>query len=142
LTYRSFYKQRKRWSRGLIEAFRSSHSLLFSGKRYSFFIWYNFFFPLIDLSYLSVFVPGVVLSMAFGINLLAGVMTLYLIPILILYSALIYRIQARHMREIGEEIKGDWIGLMIYALFYQLMMNPATVHGYFSEMIKAKRIWR
>lgn len=140
--YTSFYKQRKRWSRGLIEAFRSSYMLLFTGKRHSLFIWYNFFFPLIDLSYLAFFVPGVLISLFMGMSLLAGAMTLYLIPILLFYGTVIYRIQARHMKDIGEEMKSDWFGLLIYAVFYQLLMNPATVHGYFSEIIKAKRIWR
>lgn len=140
-SYRQFYKQRKRWSRGMIEAFRQHGSLLASGKLYSIFVWYNLMFPYIDLSFMLVFVPGVVAALL-GFFLLAGKMTLLLLPVAFAYGYISVFIQRRDLKEIGIDIRKDAAGYAAYMLLYQLLMSPATISGYFSEIFKRKRVWK
>jgi len=55
-TYVEFFKQRRRWARGLVEAFKNHYELLFKARKVTPFIWYNLFFPYIDISFLFIFV--------------------------------------------------------------------------------------
>lgn len=139
--YRDFYKQRRRWSRGLIEAFRSHPSLLTNGKMYSIFVWYNLMFPYIDLSFMLVFVPGVFAAF-FGFYLLAGKITLMLLPVAFLYGLIMVRTQRKSLEEIGIFLEGDSVGYLMYMLLYQFVMSPSTISGYFSEIFKRKRVWK
>jgi biofilm PGA synthesis N-glycosyltransferase PgaC len=97
-TYKSFYNQRKRWSRGLIEAFFSYPKLLFMKRKSNFFIWYNFFFPFVDFIFLFVFFPGVLAALIFKFYLIAGIVTLLQIPLAIMYNITIYYIQKNSLR--------------------------------------------
>ena len=141
-TYRDFYKQRKRWSRGLVEAFFSHHGLLFKRRKSTFFIWYNLFFPFIDFIFLFIFLPGVLLALFFKIYLIAGIMTILQIPLAIMYNLTIYFIQKKSLKNEGIEIPtGMWLNSLIYIVFYQLIMTPATLDGYWSELRKKKKTW-
>lgn len=139
--YRQFYRQRKRWSRGLIEAFRRHGSLLSSGRMYSIFVWYNLMFPYIDLAFMLVFVPGLAAAM-FGFYLLAGKMTLLLLPVAFVYSYIGAWKQKRDLEELGISLRKDRIGYVSYMFLYQLAMTPAAISGYFSEIFKRKRVWK
>ncbi|MCK7501393.1 MAG: hypothetical protein MZW92_73420 [Comamonadaceae bacterium] len=46
-----FIRQRQRWSRGLIEAFKAHWRLLFKRRMTTLFIWWNLLFPYLDLAY-------------------------------------------------------------------------------------------
>jgi len=54
-TLRQFMRQRQRWSRGLIEAFKHHWRLLFRWRLSAIFIWWNLLFPYIDFMYTVVF---------------------------------------------------------------------------------------
>jgi biofilm PGA synthesis N-glycosyltransferase PgaC len=141
-TYLDFYKQRKRWSRGLVEAFFSHPNLLFKKRKSTFFIWYNLFFPFIDFIFLFVFVPGVLLALIFKFYLIAGIMTILQIPLAIIYNLTIYFIQRQSLKMEGVEIaKGMWLISFFYILIYQLIMTPATLDGYWSELRQKKKTW-
>lgn len=141
-SYKIFYRQRKRWSRGLIEAFRSYPNLLFRGEMYTFFIWYNLMFPYIDTMFIFFFVPGILAALIFGFYLLAGSMTLYLLPITFVYSAIIFRIQSKQLKTMGISMLGKNVSYVLYMLLYQFLMTPATLAGYVSELFKRKRVWK
>ena len=141
-TYKIFYRQRKRWSRGLIEAFRSHPNLLFKKEMYIFFIWYNLMFPYIDLSFLFGFVPGVLIALIFGFHLLAGKITLFLLPLTFLYSSIIFTIQKRKLKELNIKTDCKNFSYIQYMFFYQFLMTPATLAGYLSEIFKRKRVWK
>lgn len=141
-TYKIFYRQRKRWSRGLIEAFRRYPNLLFKKEMYVFFIWYNLMFPYIDLSFLFAFVPGVLIALIFGFYLLAGKITLFLLPLTFLYSSIIFTIQKRKLKKLNIKMDGKNFSYMQYMFFYQFLMTPATLAGYISEIFKRKRVWK
>lgn len=141
-TYKIFYRQRKRWSRGLIEAFRSYPNLLFRKEMYTFFIWYNLMFPYIDLTFIFVFVPGVLIALIFGFHLLAGSMTLYLLPITFIYSSIIFGIQKKELNRSNISMLNKNVSYILYMLLYQFIMTPATLAGYLSELFKRKRVWK
>jgi len=139
--YKQFYRQRKRWSRGLIEAFRMYPSLLFNRKLYSAFVWYNLMFPYIDVSFMLVFVPGAIAAL-FGFYLLAGKITLLLIPLAFVYGLIILGQQRRDLRPLGIEPNRRLLEYMGYMFLYQLIMTPATISGYAAELFKRKRVWK
>ena len=141
-TYKTFYKQRKRWARGLIEAFKVNSGLLFKPKKTTIFIWYNLLFPYIDTVFMFIFVPGVIAALFYSYYLFASIMTLYLLPLAFLSNMIIYFIQRKSLNKLQIEMpKKNWIGFILYILFFQLIMTPATLSGYVSELLKRKRVW-
>ncbi len=141
-SYKAFYKQRKRWSRGLVEAFKLYPKLLFKKRKSTIFIWYNLFFPYIDTVFMFAFVPGVLLALFFKFYLLAGILTLLQVPLALLYNFTIYHIQKLTLREQNIKIPtGMLFTSIFYILFYQLIMTPATLDGYWSELIQKKKTW-
>ena len=140
--YKAFYKQRKRWSRGLVEAFYSHPKLLLKRRKSTFFVWYNFLFPLIDFVFLFGFFPGVLLALIFKFYLIAGIMTLLQIPLAILFNVTIYMIQKDALKQEGLKIpNGMWLTSLVYIMFYQLIMTPATLDGYYAEILQKKKTW-
>jgi len=140
-TYRQFFRQRRRWARGLIEAFKSYPDSLTRWKMSSPFIWYNLFFPLVDGAYLVFFLPGIIAAVFFQYYLIVGMMTVLLLPLAIIANALFFW----HQREIfighGLKVRRNMLGLVVYLLVYQAIMAPATVAGYLSEMMNLTKRW-
>jgi biofilm PGA synthesis N-glycosyltransferase PgaC len=139
-TLPQFYRQRKRWARGLIEAFKSSPRTLVQLRMNSPFIWYNLLFPFIDLSYLLFFVPGVILAI-FGYPLMAGLLTMLLIPMMVIGTAVYFRFENDIFKTHGLSVRKNPIGLVGYLLFYQLLMTTASMAGYLSEVTNRSKNW-
>ena len=60
---RQFVRQRQRWSRGMMEAFRQHPRILLTPRMSTLFVWWNVLFPWLDLAYTLFFIPGVVLAL-------------------------------------------------------------------------------
>ena len=140
--YKSFFNQRKRWSRGLIEAFRQHSTILFKPSRNLPFYWYNIFFPIMDVAFVVGLLPALIAAIFFKYYLLAGVMTVLLIPLGLCMMLLIYFKQ----RQINECLGLTWnsggiISFITFILFFQLIQTPATLSGYISEIIKTRKKW-
>jgi hypothetical protein len=70
-------------------------------------------------------------------------MTIIQLPLAIFYNITMINIQQRVLKSQGIEIPKNTIYYtLIYILIYQLIMCPATLDGYLSEVLKRKRIWR
>jgi len=134
-TWTQFFKQRQRWSRGLVEAFKAHWQLLFRPKMITLFIWWNLFFPYMDIVYTLFFIPGLILAM-FGIYWLAGPMTLIVLPLAMLVNYVMFRIQSKMFTEQGLRVRKNILGFMTYALFYSLILQPACVAGYVKELFR------
>jgi biofilm PGA synthesis N-glycosyltransferase PgaC len=132
-TWIQFFKQRQRWSRGLLEAFKAHWRLLFKPRMITLFIWWNLLFPYMDIVYTLFFIPGLILAM-FGIFWIAGPMTLIVLPLAMLVNYVMFRIQSRMFTEQGLRVRKNVLGFMTYALFYSLILQPACVAGYFKEL--------
>jgi len=140
-TFRQFARQRQRWSRGLIEALNQHESLLFKPRLTQMFIWWNLLFLPLDATYTFIFIPGVIAAIFFQLYWVAGLMTLAVIPIAILWNTIIFRAQARMFREQGLKVRHNPRGLVFYLVCYALMMQPMCVWGYAVESLGLKKKW-
>ncbi len=137
---RQFALQRKRWSRGLMEAFRSHWRLLFRRRMSTLFIWWNVCFLPLDLVYTLVFIPGLVLA-CFGKFYIAGPLTIAVLPLTILWNGIIFRIQSEVYRREGLIVRRNLRGFLFYALAYSLLLQPVCVWGYAAELLGLRKRW-
>ncbi|MGE5892621.1 MAG: glycosyltransferase [bacterium] len=140
-TYRRFYRQRKRWARGLIEAFKHHPEVLIKPRMVLPFIWYNLLFPYIDFVYLFFFIPGILAAVVFHYYLIAGLLTLILLPLTFLINALMFYKQKQVFRNMGLRIRKNIFGFCFYMLAYQLLMTPACLAGYAAEFLDLRQSW-
>lgn len=139
-SYRGFFYQRSRWARGLIEAFRIHPSILITPRLTLFLVFWNVLFPLIDFVFVFAFIPGLVLAL-FGYFYIAGPMTLTVLPIALTYTVFFYKTQHRIFNQAKLSIRHNIRGLICFLLFYQILMAPACIHGYFSEFLSLQKKW-
>jgi biofilm PGA synthesis N-glycosyltransferase PgaC len=135
-----FIRQRQRWSRGLIEAFKMTPDILMQRRMPIFYIWWNTLFPFMDLAYTLGFIPGLVLAM-FGYFWIVGPMTLALLPISFLMNSLMYSRSKATFDEVGLKVRRNRMGLLSYALVYSIILQPACVWGYISEILNLRKTW-
>ena len=135
-----FSAQRQRWSRGLMEAFARHASLLFKPRLSTLFVWWNLLFVPLDVVYTFVFVPGVVAAL-FGIYWIAGPWTLLVLPLALLWNAVIFRVQSRMFREQGLRVRRNIAGFLIYTFGYTMLLQPVCVAGYVSELLRREKTW-
>ncbi len=140
-SYGQFYRQRKRWARGLLEAFKRHPSLLWRPRLITPFVYLNALFPYLDAAFLFAFVPGVIAALGFHNYLLVGMMTLYLLPLMVLVNTTMFFYQRRIFRRYGLHIRKNTLGLLLYMLSYQLIMAPASLSGYLSELFNTRKQW-
>ncbi len=139
-TWGQFIRQRQRWSRGLMEAFKAHWRLLFKPRMTTLFIWWNLLFPYLDVVYTFAFIPGLVLAL-FGVYWIAGPMTLLVLPLAMLVNYLMFTIQSQMFVEQGLTVRRNVAGFIFYALFYGIVLQPACVVGYLQELTRRKKRW-
>ena len=138
--FKQFALQRKRWSRGLVEAFKAHGSLLFKPRLTTIFIWWNLCFLPLDLIYTFVFIPGLIAAF-FGIFYIAGPLTLAVLPLAALWNMFIFSIQRRMFHREGLSVRRNFGGFLFYALGYSLVMQPVCVWGYGAELLGTSKKW-
>ena len=136
-------KQRKRWARGMIEAFKNVK--IFKSKKLSaksrFLMCLNIFFPFIDLA-LLVFVPLGLILLAFGYPLLISWISLLVIPFGLLLCLLIEIKRKNMLKEIDCKLeKRSILAFIFYILLYAFILAPYCLIGYISELINRKKEW-
>jgi poly-beta-1,6-N-acetyl-D-glucosamine synthase len=137
-----FYRQRKRWARGMIEGLRI-HGGIFRWSRSrlaQLFVIIDFLFPLMDFGYTFIFLPGVVLAL-FGHYYIAGPMTLLVLPLTFFIIYVMFLKERRIFETLGLEVRRGSLGVLLYALFYQIIMSPVCVIGYWQEIFRLSRKW-
>ncbi len=140
-SFRQFARQRQRWSRGLIEAFNQHEGLLFKRRLSQMFIWWNLLFLPLDATYTFIFIPGVIAAIFFHLYWVAGLMTLAVIPIALLWNGVIFKVQAKMFRGQGLRVRHNPRGLAFYLACYALMMQPICVWGYAVETLGLRKKW-
>jgi poly-beta-1,6-N-acetyl-D-glucosamine synthase len=135
-----FIRQRQRWSRGMMEAFRRHPTMLLQPRLSTLFIWWNLAFPWLDITYTLIFIPGVVLAL-FGIYWIAGPMTLALMPMALLMNFLMYRIGSLTFVKQGLHVRRNVTGFLIYTIAYSFILQPACLAGYLSELLGLRKTW-
>jgi biofilm PGA synthesis N-glycosyltransferase PgaC len=139
-SFRQFYQQRKRWSRGLIEALQRHRSLLFKRRLSTLFVWWNCLFLPLDFTFTFIFIPGLVAA-AFGYFWIAGPLTLLLLPLALVWNGVIFRIQRNMFQSKGLSIRRNVFGLLFYVLVYAIIMQPVCLWGYVSELTGQRKKW-
>jgi biofilm PGA synthesis N-glycosyltransferase PgaC len=139
-TLSGFVRQRQRWSRGLIEAFKDSPRLIFKSRMSTVFVLWNLLFPLMDIAYTFGFVPGLVLAL-FGKFWIVGPMTLALIPPALLFNRVMYLAETRMFEREHLVIRKNYSGFFTYTLVYSLILQPACVVGYCLEILNVRKTW-
>jgi biofilm PGA synthesis N-glycosyltransferase PgaC len=137
---KGFIGQRRRWARGLMEAFRRHPRILLLPRMSTFFVCWNVLFPWLDFVYTMVFLPGVVVAL-FGIYWVAGPMTLALLPMALLMNLVMYRISVRMFDEQGLRVRRNIGGFLMYAFAYSLVLQPVSMIGYASELLGLRKSW-
>ncbi len=132
--------QRQRWARGMMEAFRHHHDMLFTPRLSTTFIWWNLLFPWLDVAFTLLFIPGIILAF-FGIYWIVGPMTLLLLPLSFILNAVMYYVSARMFRKHELQVRFNPLGFLAYTFFYSLILQPVSVAGYISELFGMRKSW-
>lgn len=140
VTLQQFSKQRQRWSRGMIEAFKKHPHILIKPRLSTFFIYWNLLFPLLDMIFTLSFIPGLVLAL-FGYYWIVGPMTLALLPIAMGMNYLMFTIEKTMFDKKGLQVRNNFLGFFLYSLAYNLIMQPVCFFGYLSELLNLKKSW-
>jgi biofilm PGA synthesis N-glycosyltransferase PgaC len=135
-----FVRQRQRWARGMMEAFRQFPDILLKPRLSTMFVWWNLLFPWLDLAYTLCFIPGVLLAL-FGIYWIAGPLTLALLPMALAINYMMYRVGSQMFAANGLHVRRNVSGFLVYAFVYSLILQPACVAGYFSEILGLRKSW-
>lgn len=142
-TFGNLGKQRRRWARGMIEAFKkvkiiTSKKLKFKSK---FLMCLNILFPFIDLA-LLIFVPLGLILLACGNQLLISWMSL-LVIFLGLILCLVIEIKRKNMlKEIDCKLeRRSVLAFIVYVLLYAFILAPYCLIGYISELLNTKKDW-
>ena len=139
-TYKAFFNQRRRWSRGLIEAFRTHPNILLRPRMTTLFIYWNALFPVLDIAYVLIFIPGVIAALL-GNFAIAGPATLAVLPLALGINLVMFLVQRPMFDEQGLKVRRNLIGFVCYMLVYSIFLEPATIVGYFYEFFGARRSW-
>ena len=139
-TVKGFIRQRQRWARGMIEAFKYHPKVLFRKRLSTFFIWWDLLFPAMDVAFTFGFLPGLVLAL-FGHYWIVGPMTLTLLPLALIMNSVMYRIEEKMFVEQHLRVRRNTMGFFIYMLPYSCMLQPAAVWGYITEIFGTKKSW-
>lgn len=142
-SYGSLGKQRRRWARGMIEAFKKVNVL--TSKRLSskskFLMCLNVFFPFIDLA-LLIFVPLGLILLILGNPLLISWISLLVIFLGLLLCLLIEIRRKNMLKEIECKLeKRSILAFIVYILLYAFILAPYCLIGYISELINYKKEW-
>ena len=129
------FRQRARWARGMIEALKlhKPHQFKFKSSKILTFI--NLLMPYVDFSYIFFLIPGVVFAF-FGYTLIAGLMTLLLIPLALIQIVIINYSLPKIKRKYFS------FGFFAFMLVYQFLMSIMSLCGYFQELTNSKRCWK
>ena len=141
--FKDLGKQRKRWARGMIEAFKKVE--IFKSKKMrlksKFLIGLNIFFPFIDFA-LLVFVPLGLILLALGNPLLISWISLLVIPLGLLLCLLIEIRRKNMLKEIDCKLERRSVfAFIFYILVYAFILAPYCLTGYILELVNYKKEW-
>ena len=136
-----FFRQRSRWARGMFEAlklFKPWSQPLYSVR---YLTGCNLFMPFMDFAYTFCWLPGLVMAF-FGHFWIVGPATLFVIPLALFQNYVLYTYQKGVFKSLNLHVRKNFIGFILYVLFYQMLMSPISVWGYIQETFKLRRVWK
>ena len=139
-TLKQFFRQRRRWARGMVEAFKRHPGILLKAQLPTFFIYWNLLFPLMDLAFTIGFIPGLILAL-FGYYWIVGPMTLALIPLGLSMNLFMFWVEVKMFNRHHLKVRKNPLGFMIYVFVYSLLLQPICLMGYLSEIFNFRKSW-
>ena len=141
--FRKLGNQRKRWARGMIEAFKNVNVLTSRKMRFKtrFLMLLNVFFPFIDLALLIFVLLGLILLLL-GNPLLISWISLLVLIFSLLLCVLIEIRRKNMLKEIDCKLeKRSILAFIVYVLLYAFILTPYCLIGYISELFNCKKKW-
>ncbi|MBB6447899.1 glycosyltransferase family 2 protein [Bacillus benzoevorans] len=136
-----FVRQRSRWARGMIEAFKQVKPWNQPTVFARYLTGTNLFFPFSDLVYTFVWIPGLILAF-FGHYYIVGATFIFVLPLALITNYVMYHYQRKVFQSLGLKIRKNLLGFFAYVLTYQIFMSPISVWGYTQEFLQLKRVWK
>jgi biofilm PGA synthesis N-glycosyltransferase PgaC len=140
-TLKHLARQRSRWARGMIEALKVikpwEQPLIYA----KYLTAVNFVMPYLDFIYTFCWLPGLILAM-FGYYWIVGPMTIFVLPLTFLSYYILYRYQKKVFKSLKLKVRKNLGGLILFVLFYQMIMSPVSIWGYYQELLELKRVWK
>lgn len=137
-----FIRQKSRWARGMIEGIRTVKPWQQPNIYYKFLTMIDLLIPYMDFSYTFFFIPGCIFAL-FGKFYIVGPMLLCVLPITIITFLILLIYQEKYVFNIlNLKVRNHKFALIIFILFYQSLMSPISLWGYYQELFSMKRIWK
>ncbi|WP_462410580.1 glycosyltransferase family 2 protein [Neobacillus sp. Marseille-QA0830] len=140
-TFVHLARQRSRWARGMIEAFKRVKPWNQPAIFVKYLTGTNLIFPYLDFVYTFVWIPGLVLAF-FGYYYIVGATILFVLPLALLTNYAMYHFQRKVFQKLRLKIRKNIFGFFAYVLTYQMIMSPISVWGYAQEFLQLKRVWK
>lgn len=86
------------------------------------------------------FIPGLILAF-FGVYLIVGLMTLFVIPLIAVMTLTSYMYQRKVYRSLQEEGPRIIWSYVFYALTYSIIQAPISLLDYTEELLSLKKRW-
>ncbi len=138
---KGFFRQRKRWARGMIEGLKAyGVAVMRRSPLPGFFISVDFIIPALDVAFTFAFLPGILLALT-GRYYIVGPTTLLVLPLAFLIVALLFFKQKRVFNILGLKVRKNILGFFFYMLIYQALMSPICVVGYLQEVSGMAKRW-
>lgn len=135
-------RQRSRWARGMIEGLRSVPPWRHQNGYAKVLTGFNLVIPLLDVAYVCLWLPGVVLA-CFGIFWFVGPMTVAVLPMTFLVYGILFHYQNhRVFKPLGLRVRRNLVGLFLFVVVYQMFMSSFSVIGYAQEFTRRTRRWK
>ncbi|WP_011393641.1 glycosyltransferase family 2 protein [Neomoorella thermoacetica] len=138
---RHFVRQRSRWARGMVEGMKNVPPWYQPSYLKKFLTGIDLVIPVIDLFYTLVWIPGLILA-CFGKYYIVGPYTLFVLPLNIGVSLIMYTYQLRVFGQLDLRVRKNRLGFFAYVLIYQLISSPVSLWGYVQELFQTRRVWR
>lgn len=138
---RHFVRQRSRWARGMIEGIKNVPPWYQPSYLKKFLTGIDLVIPIIDFFYTLVWIPGLILA-CFGKYYIVGPYTLFVLPLNIGVSLIMYNYQVRVFGQLDLRVRKNRLGFFAYVLIYQLISSPVSLWGYVQELFQTRRVWR
>ena len=139
--FKHFARQRSRWARGMIEALKIIKPWQHPIKYTKYLTSINLLMPYLDIVYTFCWIPGLIFAL-FGHYWIIGPMTILVLPLALLQNYILYNYQKHVFRDLNLKIRKNKLAVIYYMLFYQIIMSPVSVMGYFQEIFSSERVWK
>jgi biofilm PGA synthesis N-glycosyltransferase PgaC len=139
---RHFMRQRARWARGMLEGIATVPPWHQARRLTGFVAGIDLLIPLLDVGYVLIWLPGVVLLLL-GYPLIVSVWTLAVLPVTLLVYGGLRLFQSRHVfGPMDLRVRRNRFGYVAFLLGYQVLCSTASLAGYTQHLVGAHRRWK